>query len=101
MGLRMMLWNEERVMIKVRKLVTPVEQKVMLVTTLMRIMSTVVHSSEVVVDSQPVFQCEFCERLENEFLTSKKHCRHLELVNEKLTARVLSREDLHDDDTKV
>ena len=62
---------------------------------------TVVPSSEVVVDSQPAFQCEFCERLENKLLTSKKHCRHLKLVNEKITASVLSREDLHDDSTKV
>ena len=62
---------------------------------------TAVPSSEVVVGSQPVFQCDFCEGLENELLTSKKHCRHLELVNERLTARVLSRESLRDDDTKV
>ena len=47
------------------------------------------------------FSANFREGLENELLASKNHCKHLELVNEKLTTRVISRESLCDDDTKV
>ena len=36
--------------------------------------------------TEPVFTCEFCEDLEDELTTSKKHCKHLKLVNKKLTA---------------
>jgi len=48
-----------------------------------------------------VFACEFCKDLQDELSSSKKHCKHLELVNEKLIAKVVSRESLHNDNLKV
>ena len=52
-------------------------------------------------DGEPVFRCDFCKGLEGELSISKQHCKHLELVNEKLTAKVVSRESLCQDDIKV
>jgi len=52
-------------------------------------------------DGEPVFRCEFCKGLEGELSTSKQQCKYLELVNEKLTAKVVSRESLRHDDIKV
>jgi len=52
-------------------------------------------------DGEPVFRCDFCKGLEGELSTSKQQCKHLELVNEKLTAKVVSRESLCHDDIKV
>ena len=57
--------------------------------------------SEDATDHEPVFRYDFCKDLEDELSASKKHCKHLELVNEKLTAKVVSRESLHNDDVKV
>ena len=57
--------------------------------------------SEDATDHEPVFRCDFCKDLEDELSTAKKHCKHLELVNEKLTAKVVSRESLRNDDIKV
>jgi len=48
-----------------------------------------------------LFRCEFCKGLEGELSTSKQHCNHLGLVNEKLTAKIVSRESLRHDDIKV
>jgi len=52
-------------------------------------------------DGEPVFRCKFFKGLEGELSTSKQQCKHLELVNEKLTAKVVSRESLCHDDIKV
>ena len=53
-------------------------------------------------DDEPVFRCDYCKGLEGALSTSKQHCKHLELVNEKLTTKVVSRESLcHDNIIKV
>ena len=51
--------------------------------------------------TEPVVTCDFCKGLEDELTTFKKHCKHFELVNEKLTAKVVSRKSLRNDDIKA